>query len=787
MPHILPVLPLKNAVVYPQIILPLRVGRTKSLAAVHAAVEHGRQLLTVAQLDGEQEDPERKDLQNIGTIVKISRIEKSNNSAQVIVQGIRRVKLLDATSETSYMALEYEPLPVLSIDDASEDAPAVDALLRENLQVAQRIAELMDHDNGAQAYHTMVGSIPDPITQMYRIASFAQLTLSQEQEVLECDSTHALMQKIHDLLGHELQVTELRRQIAKQARDDMDDQQREHVLRQQKRAIEHALGETEDDEDITELKGQLDDAKLPETVQKEVDRELKRLARMSTNAADYQVARAYLELVAELPWHEQTEDQLDLGHAQSILDEDHYGLTDVKERILESLAVMQLNPEAKAPILCFVGPPGTGKTSLGQSIARAMGRKFERLSLGGLHDEAELRGHRRTYIGAMPGRILQSVRRAGVSNPILMLDEIDKLGQDYRGDPSAALMEILDPAQNKEFRDNYLNLPYDLSHVLFITTANTLDGIPKPLLDRMEVLELSGYSDMEKQAIARQYLVPRQQKESGLTEAQLNISDDALHAMIRRYTREAGVRELERVIGRLARKRARLVVGDKIEEKVGGKADKEGDQNRNEDLTDQSLLAELLGPEKFKSDKGRENLPAGVAAGLAWTEAGGDVLYVEATFTHKDDKVILTGHLGQVMQESAKAARSYIWAHADQLGVDRKQIEERGVHIHVPAGAVPKDGPSAGVTMATALISAYSDRIVRDDLAMTGELTLSGLVLPVGGIKEKLLAAHRAGMRHIILPQDNEADLAKLPDAVREDLQITLAAHLDDVLEVAFE
>ena len=787
MPHILPVLPLKNAVVYPQIILPLRVGRTKSLAAVHAAVEHGRQLLTVAQLDGEQEDPERKDLQNIGTIVKISRIEKSNNSAQVIVQGIRRVKLLDATSETSYMALEYEPLPVLSIDDASEDAPAVDALLRENLQVAQRIAELMDHDNGAQAYHTMVGSIPDPITQMYRIASFAQLTLSQEQEVLECDSTHALMQKIHDLLGHELQVTELRRQIAKQARDDMDDQQREHVLRQQKRAIEHALGETEDDEDITELKGQLDDAKLPETVQKEVDRELKRLARMSTNAADYQVARAYLELVAELPWHEQTEDQLDLGHAQSILDEDHYGLTDVKERILESLAVMQLNPEAKAPILCFVGPPGTGKTSLGQSIARAMGRKFERLSLGGLHDEAELRGHRRTYIGAMPGRILQSVRRAGVSNPILMLDEIDKLGQDYRGDPSAALMEILDPAQNKEFRDNYLNLPYDLSHVLFITTANTLDGIPKPLLDRMEVLELSGYSDMEKQAIARQYLVPRQQKESGLTEAQLNISDDALHAMIRRYTREAGVRELERVIGRLARKRARLVVGDKIEEKVGGKADKEGEQNRNEDLIDQSLLAELLGPEKFKSDKGRENLPAGVAAGLAWTEAGGDVLYVEATFTHKDDKVILPGHLGQVMQESAKAARSYIWAHADQLGVDRKRIEERGVHIHVPAGAVPKDGPSAGVTMATALISAYSDRIVRDDLAMTGELTLSGLVLPVGGIKEKLLAAHRAGMRHIILPQDNEADLAKLPDAVREDLQITLAAHLDDVLEVAFE
>ena len=782
MPHILPVLPLKNAVVYPQIIVPLRVGRTKSLAAVHAAVEHGRQLLTVAQLDGELEDPQREDLRNVGTIVKISRIEKSDNSAQVIVQGLQRVKLSNPTSETSFMALEYEPLPVLNIDDSSDDAPAVHALLRENLELAQRIAELLDSDNGAQAYHALVGSITDPVTQMYRIASFAQLTLTQEQEVLECDSTHALMQKVHDLLGHELQVTELRRQIAKQARNDMDDQQREHVLRQQKRAIEHALGETGDDEDITELKGQLDDAKLPETVQKEVDRELARLARMSANAADYQVARAYLELVAELPWHKQTEDQLDLVHAQNILDEDHYGLEDVKERILESLAVMQLNPEAKAPILCFVGPPGTGKTSLGQSIARAMGRKFERLSLGGLHDEAELRGHRRTYIGAMPGRILQSVRRAGVSNPILMLDEIDKLGSDFRGDPAAALMEILDPAQNKEFRDNYLNLPYDLSHVLFITTANTLDGIPRPLLDRMEVLELSGYSDMEKQAIARKYLAPRQQKESGLTEAQLNISDDALHAMIRRYTREAGVRELERVIARLARKRARQVVGEEVEEEVG----EDVGENHIEDLIDKSALPGLLGPEKFKSDKGRENLPAGVAAGLAWTEAGGDVLYVEATFTHKDEKVILTGHLGQVMQESAKAARSYIWAHADQLGVDRKQIEERGVHIHVPAGAVPKDGPSAGVTMATALISAYSSRVVRDDLAMTGELTLSGLVLPVGGIKEKLLAAHRAGMRHIILPRDNEADLTKLPDAVREELQITLAAHLDDVLAAAF-
>jgi ATP-dependent Lon protease len=562
----------------------------------------------------------------------------------------------------------------------------------------------------------------------------------------------------------------LRRQIAEQARGDMESQQREHMLRQQKRAIEQALGEDEGDEDVRELKAELDQARLPEGVQKEVDRELKRLSRMSVNAADYQVARAYLELVAELPWYQRTEDQLDLGNAQQVLDEDHYGLAEVKSRILESLAVLKLNPDAHAPILCLVGPPGVGKTSLGQSIARAMARKFERLSLGGLHDEGELRGHRRTYIGAMPGRIVQGVRRAGVTNPVLMLDEIDKLGRDFRGDPSAALMEILDPAQNRDFRDNYLNLPYDLSSVFFITTANTLEGISRPLLDRMEVLELSGYSDMEKRAIAYRYLVPRQRREAGLSEAQLDISSAALDIMIRRYTREAGVRELERVIGRLARKRARQVVeGLSLDSQIAP-----------EDLTS------LLGPEKFKRDRFRDPLTAGVAAGLAWTESGGDVLYVEAALAQKDDKITLTGHLGQVMQESARAARSYLWTIAEQLDIDRDTIEKHGVHVHVPEGAVPKDGPSAGVTMATALVSAYRYRPVRADVAMTGELTLSGLVLPVGGVKEKVLAAHRTGFRHVVLPRDNEADLEKLPDEVRNDMTFTLADHLDEVLRVAF-
>ena len=762
------VLPLKNTVVFPQIVIPLAVGRKRSLAAVKAGVEAGRRIITAAQKEAGIEDPKWENLFEIATISTINHIEKRDKGSQVIVQGAERVRLRPTPQHDDYLEAEYERLPSLTMEDAGEDAAHVDALLSENLELSKRIAHLYGGDNGDQMFQQLIGSINDPITQMYRVANLVSIPLEQEQAVLECDTVRALMEHVHEILRHELKVTELRRQIAQQAREDIDKQQRDHLLRQQKRAIEEALGE-EDDEDVAELRKQIEEAHLPDNVRAEVDRELKRLGRMSNHAADYQIARSYLELVAELPWSESTEDQLDLDHAREVLDEDHYGLEDVKERILESLAVMQLNPEAKAPILCFVGPPGVGKTSLGQSIARAMGRKFERMSLGGLHDESELRGHRRTYVGAMPGRILQGVRRAGVTNPVLMLDEIDKLGRDFRGDPAAALMEILDPAQNKEFRDNYLNLPYDLSKVLFLTTANTLEGIPRPLLDRIEVLELSGYSDEEKRAIAREYLIPRQQADAGLSEAQLDISDEALTYMTRRYTREAGVRELERVIGRLARKRARQVVTAK---------DAEGEIGLEQ-------LSELLGPEKFKSDKSREQIAPGVAAGLAWTETGGDVLYVEAALTQKDEKVTLTGHLGQVMQESAKAARSYIWSIADTLGLERATIEDCGVHIHVPAGAVPKDGPSAGVTMATALYSAYSGKCVRKNLAMTGELTLSGLVLPVGGVKEKILAAHRAGLRHVVLPKDNEADLIKLPTSVRDDMTITLAEHLPEVFDAA--
>ena len=774
----LPLLPLKDVAVFPELIHALIVGRPASLAAVKASVEHDREILTVLQRDPNEERPGRDDLYAVGTVSTVTRVEKRDGSAQVIVRGLRRVRLVgfvppDAEDEgTRHACVEVEELPLPVLAESGEERAKAMALVRDNLETARRIAHLaspQNPQNADQVFHQMVGSIDDPIIQMYRIAVLADnVEQAEKQKILEIDDAQPFLEAIHDLLRQEIAVVEMRRDLESRAREDLEQQQREHVLRHQKRAIEQALGE-DDDEDIAELRNQLRNAQLPDDVRKEVERELKRLAKMSSNAADYQVARSYLELIAELPWNVITEDTLDLDHAQTVLDEDHYGLDDIKERILESLAVLQLNPEAKASILCFVGPPGVGKTSLGQSIARAMGRKFERMSLGGLHDESELRGHRRTYIGAMPGRILQAVRRAGVRNPVLMLDEVDKLGRDFRGDPSAALMEILDPAQNKEFRDNYLNLPFDLSKVFFITTCNHLDGVPRPLLDRMEVLELTGYSELEKLEIARRYLIPRQRENAGLSDELLSFTDDALSWAVRRHTREAGVRELDRVIGRVASKRARLTLQSEVAAAPITVDD----------------LAELLGPEKFKSDRQREHLEAGVAPGLAYTESGGDVLYVEATLTHKDDKTIITGHLGQVMQESVQAARSYIWSVAEDLNIDRATIEENGIHVHVPAGAVPKDGPSAGITMATALASLYSNKSVRDDIAMTGELTLSGLILPVGGIREKVLAAHRTGIRHVILPRDNEAELAKLPALVRDEMQVTLVDRLEDAVKVA--
>lgn len=765
----LPVIPLKNLVIFPDQINSITVGRTKSLNAIKAAMSNGHRIITVLQLERENETPNREDLHDVGTLCSIKHVEKLKGSVQVVAEAVGRVNLGNSEDEVDYLAVKYTRLPDLSKEADNLSAEAT-ASYNATLDLVKQLVDIINPEKSEQFFNRFTGPSQNPVTQMYRLADRAQqMTFKQKQEILEINDADKLMETIMPLIKHEYSVTEIQREIQSQAREGLEQQQREHMLRQQKRAIEQALGEDENEDEIAELKEELRQANLPEAAQKEVDREVKRLSRMSPNAADFQVARSYLELVAELPWNIITEDNLDLKHAENILNEDHFGLEEVKDRILESLAVLQLNPDAKASILCFVGPPGVGKTSLGQSIARAMGRKFERMSLGGLHDEAELRGHRRTYIGAMPGRILQAIRRCGVRNPVLMLDELDKLGADFRGDPSAALMEILDPAQNKEFRDNYLNLPFDLSKVLFITTANTLEGISRPLLDRMEVLELTGYSELEKLEIAKRYLIPRQTLNAGLKDEHMKFTSEGLKHVIRRYTREAGVRSLERIIESLARKRAKnsLMI--------------ESDQ----DSLDVDTIVGLLGPEKFKEDRNRKSLTNGVATGLAWTESGGDVLYVEASLTAKDEKVTITGHIGQVMQESAKAARSYIWAAADDLHIDRTAIEDSGVHIHVPAGAVPKDGPSAGITMATALASAYSEKVVRDDIAMTGELTLTGLVLPVGGIREKILAAHRSGIRHVILPKDNESELEKLPDNVRKEIEVSLVENLSDVVKIA--
>ncbi|HEY1212251.1 MAG TPA: endopeptidase La, partial [Bryobacteraceae bacterium] len=529
------------------------------------------------------------------------------------------------------------------------------------------------------------------------------------------------------------------------------------------------LGEKDPDKaELDLLRERFEKAVLPEEVKKEFEREMARLQKLPTAAPDYHVTRTYLDFVLDLPWSTLTEDNLDIAHARKILDDDHFGLKEVKERILEQLSVLKRNPDAKAPILCFVGPPGVGKTSLGQSIAKALGRKFERFSLGGMHDEAELRGHRRTYIGAMAGRLLQAMRRAGARNPVLLLDEVDKLGRDFRGDPAAALLEVLDPEQNKTFRDNYLDMAFDLSKVLFITTANSLDTIPQPLLDRMEILRLSGYSTEEKEQIARTYLIPRQLKATGLTDDQIEFTDEGLKAIISGYTREAGLRRLEQAIGRVARK-----VTLKFAEEQASKV-----------VVTPETLSDLLGPEIFQPEQMRKSVPAGVATGLAWTEAGGDVLYIESALLPNGKGLTLTGQLGEVMKESAQIAQSYIWSHAADFGINPETIKDNGVHIHVPAGAIPKDGPSAGVTMTTAMTSLYTGLAARSDTAMTGEVTLTGLVLPIGGVKEKVLAARRAGIKRVILPQGNKKDLRELPDHVRQEMQFHFVERVEDVLSL---
>lgn len=761
----LPVLPIKNSVLFPYLGMPLVITRPASMAAIEAALSSEDKAIAIfTQRSADVDEPGEGDLYDIGTAAVIKKMIRIDHAFHLEVYGISRVQKRGMILEKPYLNSNVSYFPELS-DTSTE----VEALQREMIELANKMLGLVKSQM-QMSLSFILSDVENPVSQAYLLTSLLSLDVEKEMLVLSAATQQELFELMNGYLNHEIQVLELRYQISSQVESKLGRDQREYLLRQQLRTIQEELGEERPEQaDATELRQKLEQTELPETVRKEVEKELNRLERMSAVSPDYQLTRTYVELAMELPWVQTTEDLLDLDRSQQILDEDHFDLKDIKQRIIEHLAVMKLNPSAKAPILCFVGPPGVGKTSVGQSIARAMGRKFERMSLGGLHDEAELRGHRRTYIGAMPGRILQAIRRAGVRNPLLMLDEIDKLGQDFRGDPAAALMEILDPAQNFEFHDNYLDMPFDLSKVFFVTTANTLNNIPKPLLDRMEVMRLAGYSDEEKAEIARLYLIPRRLAEAGLGAEKLSITDEALSYMIRRYTREAGVRELERTIGSTARKIAtRVARGDSAAVSISP-----------------DLLVELLGPERFHTEQARQQLAAGVAAGLAWTEAGGDVLYVEAALLVEGKELTLTGQLGDVMQESAKTAQSYVWANADSLGIDKEKVRKSGIHIHVPAGAVPKDGPSAGITMATALASLYLDRPVRSDAAMTGEITLSGLVLPVGGVKEKVLAAHRAGIRCIILPKENQKDLNELPEHVHQVLEFIYVERIDEALLAA--
>ncbi|HEU4684101.1 MAG TPA: endopeptidase La [Nitrospira sp.] len=767
----LPVLPIKRTVLFPGVVMPVTVGRERSVAAVNAALKtEDKTILVVAQRDASTENPTLEDLYTIGTKAVVKQIARSEEgNIHAFVQGIERVALLKVDQTTPFLLAQARRLELPG--DVDREVQALQRAIQDQVTELSRKIQAPGIDEAITAFRNE----DNPVTLAYRVASLLNLTVKEEQSLLESTSALELLRALYAALSKEIQILQLRDKIASETQAKIGKNQREYVLREQLKAIQQELGEGDQEEsEVAHLKKQIEEADLPEHVRKEVERELGRLAKVPPTSPDHQVLRTYLELVLELPWKKRSEEHLDLGRVRQVLDEDHYGIKEVKERIVEHLAVLKLNPTAKAPILCLVGPPGVGKTSLGQSVARAMGRRFERFSLGGVHDEAELRGHRRTYVGALPGRIIQAMRRAGVNNPVLMLDEVDKMGRDFRGDPAAALLEILDPAQNHTFRDHYLDLPFDLSKVFFITTANTLDTISQPLLDRMEVIRVQGYSEREKAAIARRYLWPRRLKEAGLEPDQVKLPDDVLDRVISRYTREAGVRQLEQMLGRLTRKVA-LTFAELPE-----------GQERPSMTIGIDRLTEWLGPERFMPEEARKNIPVGVATGLAWTPTGGDVLYIETTLLPGSHDLTLTGQLGDVMQESARAARSYLWSHAEDMGLDISRFKRNGVHIHVPSGAIPKDGPSAGITMATALASAYAGKPVRSDTAMTGEISLSGLVLPVGGIKEKVLAAHRAGVKRIILPKANEKDLKEIPEEVRDELSFILVERIEEVLPAAF-
>jgi ATP-dependent Lon protease len=742
-PRVLPVLPVRDTVLFPHAVLPLTVGRESSVQLINSLGED-KHIVVVAQRDARIDAPQPVDLYSVGTIAVVHKVVKMpNQSLFIFTEGLERVRLKEFIQLTPFMRTDVEAIP----DTALESNPEVEALQRNVLTLFQQIVQASP--TLSDELQTVAMNIEEPGRLVDFVASsLPSLATKEKQEILETPDVGARLRNVNRHLTKELEVQQLRSKIQSEVQDQVQQSQREYYLREQMKAIQKELGDQDESQrDVEELRQKIESAGMPDEVKKEALKELSRLSRMSPMAADYAVTRNYVEWLAVLPWAKSSGEQVDIVKARGVLDEDHYDLQKVKDRILDYLAVRRLKPNMKGPILCFVGPPGVGKTSLGKSIARALGRKFVRMSLGGVHDEAEIRGHRRTYIGALPGQILQGIRRAETNDPVFMLDEVDKLGRDFRGDPASALLETLDPEQNATFRDNYLDVPFDLSKVLFVTTANMLDPIPEPLRDRMEIIELQGYTEDEKVHIANRYLTPRQIEENGITAEQIEFPEEALRFIIRHYTREAGVRNLERTIGTVCRKQARRIAEGKTEKLVVTKELLQGQ--------------DFLGGIKIRVDTeiAERTQRAGVAVGLAWTPSGGDVLFIEANKMKGKGGFTMTGQIGQVMQESMQAALTWVRSHSEQLHISDEFFKENDLHIHVPAGAIPKDGPSAGVTMATVLVSLLTDRCVRPYTAMTGEITLSGHVLPVGGIKEKVLAARRAGIRDVILPAENRMDV----------------------------
>jgi ATP-dependent Lon protease len=769
LPAALPVLPLRDMVTYPDTLTPLAVGQERSIKLVNDVLSGERLLVMVASTDPEAEEPGADQLHEVGVAGVVARMLKvPDGTIRILVQGTERVRLGEFVTEEPYLVARIEPLP-----DEVEPSQELEALTRNVQRTFTEIIEQIPYL--PEELQLAVTNIDDPSALSHLIAGALRIPAAEKQELLEEVNVAKRLRRLSEILARELEVIQLGSRIQSEVQSEIEKGQREYYLREQLKAIQRELGEEDETQaEVNELRRRIEEAKLPEHAQKAAERELGRLERLPPAAAEYGVIRTYLEWLVELPWDVTTDDNLDIAHAREVLDADHYDLEKVKDRILEYLAVRSLNPESHGPILCFVGPPGVGKTSLGKSIARALGRAFERISVGGVRDEAEIRGHRRTYIGAMPGTIIRALRDASTRNPVFMIDEIDKMGADFRGDPTSAMLEVLDPAQNDSFRDHYIDLPFDLSEVMFIATANTLDTVPTPLQDRMEVIQLAGYTLDEKLHIAKRYLVPRQIAENGLKPSQISLSDAALKAIAEEYTREAGVRNLEREIGSVCRKVAREIA--------------EGNAKGKQTIS-AKRVRELLGRRRFFSETRRRTKDPGVATGLAWTPVGGEVLFVEATAMDGSGKLTITGQLGDVMRESAEAALSWVRGHAKRVNSELPDdwFATHDIHIHVPAGAVPKDGPSAGIAMAVALASLVSGNPVSSEVAMTGEMTLTGQVLPIGGLKEKALAAQRAGIKRVIVPDRNEGEVAEIPEHERDDLEFVYVDKIEKALEAAMD